>query len=93
MEKIRILVVDDEPTICNMVLRFLSMNNYEGDSANNGKEALKLLESKQYHIVLTDIKMPEMDGIALMRTAKSNQPELVFVIMSDTVLSKARSTR
>lgn len=82
MEKIKILVVDDEPTICNMVLRFLSMNNYEGDSANNGKDALKLLESKKYHIVLTDIKMPEMDGIALMRAAKSNQPELVFVIMS-----------
>ncbi len=82
MDKIKILVVDDEPTICNMVLRFLSMNNYEGDSANNGKEALQLLEKNEYHIVLTDIKMPEMDGIALMRAAKNLRPELVFVIMS-----------
>lgn len=82
MNKIKILVVDDEPTICNMVLRFLSMNNYEGDSANNGKEALKMLEERDYQIVLTDIKMPEMDGIALMRAAKTNSPDLVFVIMS-----------
>jgi response regulator RpfG family c-di-GMP phosphodiesterase len=82
MDKIKILVVDDEEHICKMVLRFLSMNNYRGDSAKNGKKALDMLAKNKYDIVLTDIKMPEMDGISLMKVAKDTYPDLIFIIMS-----------
>jgi YesN/AraC family two-component response regulator len=82
MDKLKVLIVDDEPPICNMVQRFLGMNNYQGDSASNGKEALSKIQNDHYDIVLTDIKMPEMDGLTLMKLAKSIKPELIFVIMS-----------
>lgn len=76
--------MDDEPSICNMVLRFLSMNNYQGEAVGNGKEAMKKLENGGggYQIILTDIKMPEMDGITLMKVAKGINPDLLFIIMS-----------
>ncbi|OHD53299.1 MAG: hypothetical protein A2014_06370 [Spirochaetes bacterium GWF1_49_6] len=82
MDKLKVLIVDDEPPICNMVQRFLGMNNYESDSACNGKEALNKIQNGKYDIVLTDIKMPEMDGLTLMKLAKSVKPEIIFVIMS-----------
>ncbi|OHD54534.1 MAG: hypothetical protein A2Y33_05050 [Spirochaetes bacterium GWF1_51_8] len=82
MEKLRVLIVDDEPPICSMVQRFLVMNNYESDFANNGKEAMAKIQSGDYHIVLTDIKMPEMDGLTLMKVAKGLKPDLIFVVMS-----------
>ena len=82
MDKVKILVVDDEAPICNMVLRFLSMNNYTADSANNGKEALELIQKNDYHLVLTDLKMPEMDGITLMKVTKGVKPDTLFIVMS-----------
>ncbi len=82
METLRILVVDDDPSICNMVTRFLEMNNYQGDVAHNGKEALELLEKNSYQLVLSDIKMPEMDGISFMQAAKEVKADLLFIIMS-----------
>ncbi len=82
MDSIKILVVDDEPSICSMVNRFLEMNNYQADIANNGKEALEMIEKNHYQLVLSDIKMPEMDGISFMQAAKEVNPEILFIIMS-----------
>lgn len=82
VESFRILIVDDEPSICSMVTRFLEMNNYQGDVASNGKQALEMLEKNSYQLVLSDIKMPEMDGISFMQAAKELKSDLLFIIMS-----------
>lgn len=80
--KLKVLVVDDEPSLHAMVLRFLSMNHYEAQSASSGKEALQMIEDEEFQIVLTDIKMPEMNGITLMKMAKAIKPELLFIVMT-----------
>jgi len=59
---IRILWVDDDPGINKMVLEMFNILGYKGDTANNGKNALELLDRNIYDLVITDIGMPEMNG-------------------------------
>ena len=82
MNQKKILVVDDEQQICSMIVRLLNINNYQADTASNGKEALAKIQENEYEIVLTDIKMPEMDGIALIKAAKEFKPNLIFIVIS-----------
>jgi CheY-like chemotaxis protein/anti-sigma regulatory factor (Ser/Thr protein kinase) len=64
----RILVVDDEPTITQVVKRVLTAEGYEVEAAGTAKEALKLIEDgNRYALMLLDIRMPDMSGIDLYR--------------------------
>ena len=67
-----ILVVDDDPEIGAYIKHELG-DWYRFDIALNGREALKLLLTKPFDLVITDVMMPEMDGITLLRSIKSNQ--------------------
>jgi len=67
LEKERILVVDDEEPILDMVSKFVNHIGYEVMTARNGKEALEILGNEPITILITDIKMPEMDGFELMK--------------------------
>ena len=60
----RVLVVHDDPAICSLFK--ISLSSYEVMTAENGKEALEFLESQTVDLVITDIKMPEMDGFTLL---------------------------
>lgn len=80
--KRRILVVDDEDFIRTLVRERLSMAGYSVDEAPNGKVALEMLSKARYAVMLTDIRMPEMDGIALLREASLTSPETAGVVMS-----------
>jgi CheY-like chemotaxis protein len=59
---IRILWVDDDPGINKLVVELFKFLGYQGDTVNNAKSALELLERKTYDLVITDIGMPEMNG-------------------------------
>ena len=61
-----ILICDDEKDIVNALKIYLADANYQLFEAYTGKEALKVMESKEIHLVLMDIMMPEMDGISAM---------------------------
>ncbi|MEA1981476.1 MAG: response regulator, partial [candidate division Zixibacteria bacterium] len=62
-DKPSVLVVDDDETIREMISKILSLNGFQVVLASDGLEALNLLEQNRIQIVITDMKMPEMDGM------------------------------
>jgi len=72
----RILVVDDEPFIVQLVFDMLTEEGYEVDTAANGALALEQIDRKSYDLVLSDLRMPEMDGLSLYREVERRRPEL-----------------
>jgi DNA-binding NtrC family response regulator len=82
MSKGKILVIDDEGIVRTSCSRALSPEGYEVASAKNGSEALKLLEGGEFDIVLTDLKMPDMDGIEILRKVKEKWPETEVIIIT-----------
>lgn len=60
MEKVRILIVDDEERIREMIKEYISPEGFEIDEAPDGAEALKLFKQSQYSLVILDVMMPKM---------------------------------
>lgn len=82
MSNERILVVDDEKTILELGRRFLASEGFDVEIASQGMQAVKLLEQAPYEILLTDIRMPGMSGLELMKMAKSVRPEIIMVVIT-----------
>ena len=76
-----ILVVDDEPNILGITKMILEKHKYDVVSANDGPEALAIFaqQMKSISVVLTDLSMPYMDGVALVRSLKKMRPDLSIV--------------
>jgi signal transduction histidine kinase/DNA-binding response OmpR family regulator len=80
-KQFHILVVDDDSEIANYIISELG-SHYKFDHAPNGKEALKMLLSRQFDLVISDVMMPEMDGITMLKRIKDNvQISQIPVIM------------
>jgi len=76
----KVLVVDDEDYIRESIEIILRTEGFEVFSVNSGKKALKVLEEKNIDVVLTDIQMPEMDGVTLLKKIKSEyQVEVILI--------------
>ncbi|KIX15268.1 response regulator [Dethiosulfatarculus sandiegensis] len=67
----KILLVDDSPTVLKILTMGLSQNGYAVNTAGDGLEALSMMGGTQYDILITDINMPKMDGLTLIRTVRS----------------------
>jgi len=79
----KILVVDDEAPIRDMIRKGLSqVGGYSVEVAQNGVEAIEKIEKDVFDLVLTDLKMPEMDGLELLKTIKGTRPEVLVVLMT-----------
>lgn len=78
----RILLVDDEPGIRKVLGIYLADKGYEVATAENGEDALRLFRATAPAIVLTDIKMPEMDGIELLQRIKAERPETEVIMFT-----------
>lgn len=78
----KILIVDDEPPIRGLLVSFLSSSGHKCDTAGNGKEALDRLGQNQFDAVITDVVMPEMDGITLTREISQKYPDLPVMVMT-----------
>ena len=63
----KILVVEDEPTLNKIIAKRLKIEAYSVDCAFNGKEALEYLDAAEYDLLIVDIMMPEMDGLTLVK--------------------------
>ncbi|HEX9126644.1 MAG TPA: response regulator [Methylomirabilota bacterium] len=63
----RILLVDDDPLITQLVVDMLSLDGHDVDTAPNGLAALNRVQRQRYDLILTDLHMPELDGIGLYR--------------------------
>jgi DNA-binding NtrC family response regulator len=77
-----ILIVDDKDSMRNMLLETLSGEGYRVDSVGDGKRALDLIRNKAYDLVLTDLKMPETDGLAVLSGAKEVDVETPVILMT-----------
>lgn len=78
----RILVVDDKQSFCFMIKGHLDDAGYQADCAASGGEALVQLEQGCFDLVLSDMVMPEMDGMALLRQVRNLHPLLPFVLVT-----------
>jgi diguanylate cyclase (GGDEF)-like protein len=82
MNDINILFVDDEKFTLHSLDRLLRKESYNTLFAEGGEEALKLIAQNDIHIVVSDMKMPEMDGLTLLRKIKENNPNIVRLVLS-----------
>jgi len=82
MEKARIMVIDDEESMCKFMQIMLKKEGYDVSSAQSGKEALGELRSSHYDLVIADLMMPEMNGLELLSKVRSIDPELNFIVMT-----------
>lgn len=80
----KILVVDNEEPICINLKLSLSFMGYKVVTAKDGLEALGLYKKNDFDLVLTDVLMPEMDGLQLYDEIKKKNPDAIVYIMSGT---------
>jgi two-component system cell cycle response regulator CpdR len=90
----RVLIVDDEDSIRSLVARAIAMDGHETVTAADGAEALEILGNEQgvFDLLLTDIQMPVMDGIALALTAARYFPELTILLMTGFADQRERAS-
>jgi len=82
VDKERILIVNDEESIREMVGKIMNQMGHEVVTAKDGKEALEILRKGPFTILITDVKMPEMDGFELMKSARAEFPTLPIICMT-----------
>ena len=80
--KANILIVDDVDVVRLSHLRSLVSANYSAEVASDGREALSLLEQHPFDIVFLDLRMPDMDGISVLRSIKQRWPDTEVVIVT-----------
>jgi PAS domain S-box-containing protein len=78
----KILVVDDEPKLRSVLVESLRRQGYEVAGCSSGRDALAKLRERDFDLLLTDLMMPEMDGIALLKAALEVDPHLVGIIVT-----------
>ena len=78
----KILVVDDEPFVCELLSRWLKAEGYSCDVASNGEAAIELLKREQPHLVVSDIIMPGMSGLDLLTIMKTKFPDVAVIMVT-----------
>jgi DNA-binding NtrC family response regulator len=94
-ERERLLIVDDEPEMVENLVRLLRREGYRCLSAMDGKKAAEILEAQRPDLMLTDLKMPEMDGMDLLRRAHKIDPALPVIMITafSTIESAVQAIR
>ncbi len=70
----KILLVDDNEEIVEILEDFFTLNNCEVQKAFTGREAIELLDTKDFEVIILDVKLPDINGISLLDTIKENRP-------------------
>jgi two-component system response regulator AtoC len=78
----RILVADDEAGLREFITDSLELDDHQVVAAKDGKEAAKLLDERGFDLLITDLKMPGLDGMSLLRKMRAEQPELEVIVMT-----------
>lgn len=81
-EEIRILVVDDEAIMRNLLLKILEQEGYQVSLASSYSEALERLTTNKFELVLSDVKMPENNGFELLKRIKQEWPHIAVIMMT-----------
>jgi len=80
--KAKILCVDDEDVILDSFRKILVLDGYAVDTVNSGPEAINLVKSNHYDFLFTDLKMPEMDGVDVVKAVKHLRPDIDVIIIT-----------
>jgi len=78
----RILIVDDEELICRLLAQKLTSEGYSCVTAHSGREALSRFYKDTFSLIISDIKMPEMDGIELLKRVRSLNPKMMVIMVT-----------
>ena len=81
-DKLNVLVVDDEAMSTRVTVQQLRQAGYLAEAADSGQDALARLELEPFDVVLSDLRMPQMDGQELLRRIKEAQPDTIVILMS-----------
>ncbi len=96
MERIKVLVVDDELFVGELLNEYLTLKGYLVNSVSNGQEALAELSKNEFDIILLDIRMPGMNGMEVLKTIKMNSQATRVIMLSaygdpDTIADALRA--
>lgn len=78
----KILVVDDEARMCDSLFELFSNSGYNVTTTQSSGKAIKLIKSKPFDLIVTDIKMPEYSGLDILKAAKEVDPEMIVILMT-----------
>jgi DNA-binding NtrC family response regulator len=81
-KQISIIIVDDDDSVLDSVQAVLSSHGYHCKTARNGKCALELINEAEFDIMITDIKMPHMNGLELTKRVKELKPDIRVILMT-----------
>ena len=82
MSEHKILIIDDEPAQVQALAGFLKKKGFEVEKANAGFDGLKILDKQTIDLVITDFKMPDIDGVEVLKRAKAINPEIDVIMMT-----------
>ncbi|MFO8085606.1 MAG: response regulator [Desulfobacterales bacterium] len=82
MQNIRLLLVDDETSFLNPIAKRMAKRGIVPKLATSGEQCLSILESQPVDVVVTDVKMPGMDGIRLLKTIKDKYPDIEVILLT-----------
>jgi two-component system, response regulator, stage 0 sporulation protein F len=93
---LNILIVDDDPLQVQLLVDVFNTDQFSAVGAKSGIDALRLLHSHHFEAILSDIRMPDMNGVELCRNVKNFDPNVYFILMTayandDLVLEGMRS--
>lgn len=80
--KNKILVVDDEEALRTVLSSELEGEGYQVNTAADGDEAIKIIGTQQFHLILLDIKMPNVDGFEVLKFVKQHQPATKVIMLT-----------
>lgn len=95
MRKINILVVDDDPDICDYMQLVLNRNGYQVETKTDQHEALEELRSKEYHVAILDLMMPQINGLEMLEEIRKFDKDVAIIIFTgypsvDTAVTSLR---
>ena len=87
----KVLIGEDSSVIQNLAKKILEFQNFEITSAKNGEEVLKMLQTKEFDVILLDINMPVMDGMECIKTIRAMKDEKLAKIPVIAITGNARN--
>jgi len=87
MKSLRVLVIDDERVICDACTLILSEEGYMVERCMTGKAGLLAIEQADYDMILLDLKLPDLEGMEILKIIRKKKPDLCVIVMTgyDTI--------
>ncbi len=82
MDKFRVLIVDDEVDFVETIVKRLRDKGLEAEGVHRGKDAIELLDTRDFDVCILDVRMPGMDGIETLREMKKKKPSMEVIMLT-----------